>query len=121
MGATLFGTPGMKGDIRVSGLVSVLIVLLVVVVGLVLYRLGGSRPGPPDAKPGDGWDKRPPPPDPPDPNRPQGGIPLDDAMPARARLRGTGRIAARPGWERRRAREPERAPARNARPEEEIR
>jgi hypothetical protein len=110
MGATLFGTPGLKGGIQMSGLVSVLIVLVVALVGLMLYR--GSRPGPSNPNPGDGWRKGPPPPDSPRPDRPRGGIPLSDAAPARVRLRGGGRLADKlPARERRPAREPERAPA----------
>lgn len=113
MGATLYSTPGLKGGIQTSGLLCILIVLLVVLVGVVLYRHGGSRPGPSDPSPGDGWGRRPPGPEPHGPNRPRGGIPLDDATPARVRLRGEGRIADKlPPRERRGAREPERAPVR---------
>jgi hypothetical protein len=111
MGATLFGTPGLKGGIQISGLVSVLIVVGVVFLGLLLYR--GSRPGPSDPNPGDGWRNGPPPPDAPRPDHPLGGIPLDDAAPARVRLRGEGRLAdLLPRRTRRPAREPERAPVR---------
>jgi len=111
-GATLFGTPEVHSGIKVSGLVSFLIVLSVVVAGLTLYRRGGSRPGPPDPNPGDGWSKGPRPPDPPGPDRPQGGIPLDDAVPARVRLRGRQQLAdKRRARSRRPAREPERTPA----------
>ena len=113
MGATLFMTPGLKGGVDVSGLGIVLFVVLVVIVGLILGRHRGSRPGPPDQNPGDGWRKRPPPPDSPRPNQPRGGIPLEDAVPARVRLRGRGRLADLvPRRERRPAREPERDPAR---------
>jgi hypothetical protein len=111
MGATLFATPGLKGGIQTSGLVSVLVVLLVVVVGFMLYR--GSRPGPPNPDPGDGWHDGPPPPDSPRPDPPRGGIPLEDASPARVRLRGRGRLADRvPRRARRGAREPARPPVR---------
>jgi hypothetical protein len=113
MGATLFGTPGLKGGIQTSGLVSVLIVLLVILLGFLLYR--GSRRGPSDPNPGDDW-RSGPPPDPPRPDHPRGGIPLDDATPARVRLRGRGRLAdLRPRRARRAAREPERTPVRTPR------
>jgi hypothetical protein len=113
MGATLFGTPGLKRGIQMSGLGSVLIVLVVAFFGLMLYRHGGSRPGPSDPSPGDGWGNGPRPPDPPRPDRPRGGIPLDDAAPTPARLRGEGRLADKlPARARRPAREPDRAPAR---------
>jgi hypothetical protein len=113
MGATLFGTPGLKHGSQISGLVCVLIVLVVVLVGLMLSRHGGQRPGPSDPNPGDGWGKGPRGPEPLGPEHPQGGIPLDDAAPARIRLRGRGRLADKlPARERRPAREPERAPAR---------
>jgi hypothetical protein len=115
MGATLFATPGLKGGTQLSGLVSLLIVLCVVVVGLIVYRHGGSRPGPSDPNPGDGWRKGPPPPHPPRPDHPRGGIPLEDAGPARVRLRGEARLADRlPARERRPARKPEREPVRSA-------
>ena len=111
MGATLFVTPGTKGGIDLSGVAIVVFVVLVVVVGLLLGR--HSKPGPPDPNDGDGWGKGPPRPEPFDPDRPRGGIPLDDAEPARVRLRGEGRMAdLRPRRARRPAREPDRAPAR---------
>jgi hypothetical protein len=111
MGATLFATRGLKGGIQISGLASVLIVVLVVLVGIILYR--GSRPGPSDPNPGDGWRDGPPPPDSPPPNHPRGGIPLDDASPARVRLRQRGRLRDKlPAPERRPAREPDRPPVR---------
>jgi len=113
MGATLYSTPGLKGGIQTSGLLCILIVIVVVLVGVALYRHGGSRPGPSDPNPGDGWGRRPPEPEPRGPTRPRGGIPLDDATPARVRLRGEGRIADKlPSRGRRGAREPERAPVR---------
>jgi hypothetical protein len=111
MGATLFGAPGLKGGIQTSGLLSVLIVVVVALAGVMLYR--GSRPGPSDPNPGDGWRRGPPPPDPRRPDQPRGGLPLDDAAPARVRLRGQGRLADElPTRHRRPAREPERPPAR---------
>ncbi len=110
MGATLFATPGLKGGIQMSGVVSILIVVAVALLGLMLYRR--SRPGPSDPNPGDGW-RGPRPPDSPQPDRPRGGIPLDDAVPARVRLRGRARLAdGLPRRDRRPAHEPERAPAR---------
>jgi hypothetical protein len=113
MGATLFGTPEVKGGIHVSGLVCLLIVLVVTSVGLILYRHGGSRPGPSDPNSGGGWGKGPPGPEPRDPHHPRGGIPLDDAAPARVRLRGEGRLAdARPARARRHTHKPDRAPRR---------
>ena len=115
MGATLFGTPGLKSGIDMSGLGILVFVVLVVIVGLILGRLRGPRPGPSDPSGGDGWGKGPPPPDPRRPDRPNGGIPLDDAAPARLRLRGRDRLAdGLPSRERRPAREPERAPVRDA-------
>jgi hypothetical protein len=111
MGATLFETPGLKRGIQISGLGSILIVLVVAAVGLMLYRHGGQRPGPSDPNPGGGWGNGPPPPDPLPPDRPPGGIPLDDAAPARVRLRSQGRLADKlPAQARRPAREPDRAP-----------
>jgi len=111
MGATLFATPGLKGGISLSGLAIVGFVVLVVIVGLILGR--HSRPGPSGPTDGDGWDKRPPGPEPLGPDHPRGGIPLDDAAPARVRLRGKARLAdLLPRRARRPAREPDRAPAR---------
>lgn len=113
MGATLFETPGLKRGIQISGLGIILIVLVVAAVGLMLYRHGGQRPGPSDPHPGDGWGNGPRPPDPPRSDRPPGGIPLDDAAPARVRLRGQGGLADKlPAQARRPAREPDRAPVR---------
>jgi hypothetical protein len=112
MGATLFGTPGLRSGINWPGLGVVVFVVLVVVVGLILGR--HSRPGPSDPELGDdGWGKGPPPPDSPCPDRPLGGIPLDDATPARVRLRGRARLADKlPARARRPVREPDRAPDR---------
>jgi hypothetical protein len=117
LGATLFGTRELKGGIQISGFVTVLIVVMVVIVVLLAIMLfRGSRPGPSDPNPGDGWRKGPPPPDSPRPERPRGGIPLDDAAPARIRLRGEGRLAdLLPRRPRRPAREPERTPTRTTR------
>jgi hypothetical protein len=110
MGATLFGAPGLKGGVDMSGLGIIVFVALVVLVGLILGR---SRPGPSDTNPGDGWGKGPPGPELHGPEKPRGGIPLDDAAPARVRLRGHGRLAdLLPRRPRRPAREPERSPVR---------
>jgi hypothetical protein len=74
---------------------------------------GGPSDGPPPDQGSDdgrGNDRRPPggPGE-----RPRGGIPLPDAMPARVRLRDHGRLAdLLPAPERRPAREPERPPVR---------
>ena len=113
MGATLFATPGLKRGIQTSGLASILIVLVVALVPVLLFRDRGSRPGPSDPDPGDGWGKGPPRPDAPRPDQPKGGIPLDDARPADVRLRGRGRLADhRPPRARRPARDPDRTPVR---------
>ncbi len=113
MGATLFATPGMKSGSQISGLVFVLIAVGVALTGLMLLRHGGPRPGPSDPNPDDGWGKGPRGPEPHGPKHPRGGIPLNDARPARVRLRSAGRLAdlvPRPA--RRPAREPDRAPSR---------
>src|ERR1700733_15024898 len=93
MGATLFAAPGMRTGGHISGLAVVLIVVVVALAGLMLARHGRPRPGPSDPNPDDGWGKGPRGPEPPGPERPRGGIPLDDAVPARVRLRGNGRLA----------------------------
>ena len=111
MGATLFATPGMKSSSQISGVVFVVIALVVALGGLMLLRRGGPRPGPSDPNPGDGWGQGPRGPEPHGPERPRGGIPLDEAAPARVRLRGNGRLAdLLPRRARRPAREPDRAP-----------
>jgi hypothetical protein len=110
MGATLFATPSVKGGTDLPGIALVVFVVLVVVVGLVLGR--HSRPGPSEPNDGEGWGKGPRGPEPQGPERPRGGIPLDDATPARVRLRGEGRLADKiPTRIRRPAREPNRSPA----------
>jgi hypothetical protein len=112
-GATLFTTPGLKGGISVSGVAVVLFVALVAACALGLGRRGGQRPGPSDPNAGDGWGNGPPRPDPPRPDRPPGGIPLDDATPARVRLRSRGRLAdGLPRRSRRASPEPDRTPMR---------
>jgi hypothetical protein len=109
MGATLLVAPHVHGGIQKSGIVSILLVVGVALIGLLVFR--GSRPGP--SNPGGGWRKGPPPPDSPGPEDPCGGIPLDEAVPARVRLRGEARLAdLLPKRSRRPAREPERAPVR---------
>ena len=86
MGATLFATPDMKGGgTSLPGIALLVVVVLVVVVGLVLGRF--SRPGPSDPNDGEGWGNGPRGPEPQGPERPRGGIPLDDAAPAPVRLR----------------------------------
>jgi hypothetical protein len=113
MGATLFATPGLKSGSQISGLVFVLIALAVAFTGLVLLRRRGPRPGPSDPNPDDGWGRGPRGPGPGGPEHPRGGIPLDDAAPARVRLRTAGRLAdLLPRRTRRPAREPDRVPAR---------
>jgi hypothetical protein len=114
MGATLFTTPGLKGGISMSAVGIVLFVALIALSALTLGRRGGPRRGPSDPNPGDGWGGGPRPPDPRRPDPPRGGIPLDDAAPARVRLRGKGRLSdALPGRARRPGREPERTPVRH--------
>jgi hypothetical protein len=111
MGATLFATPGLKGGVDRFDLAIVVFVVLVAAVGLMLVWRGGPRRGPSDPNPGDGWGDGPGPPDPPRPDHPGGGIPLDDAAPARVRLRDEGRLAdGVPGRARRPAHEPDRPP-----------
>jgi hypothetical protein len=114
MGATLFATPGLKGGVGMSDLAIVVFIVLVAAVGLILVRRGGPTRGPSDPNPGDDWGDGPGPPDPPRPHHPRGGIPLDDAAPARVRLRSDGRLAdGLPGWVRRPAHQPDRTPARD--------
>ncbi|MFL5860285.1 MAG: hypothetical protein ACJ780_05840 [Solirubrobacteraceae bacterium] len=113
-GVTLLTAPGMKGG--GSGLVHTLlslgIVLSLLVIPLALYRRG-SHPGASDADPGDGWRKPPEPPKPPSFRGPEGGLPLEKAVPARVRLRHGERLAdLLPRRARRGGREPERKPAR---------
>ena len=111
LGATLFSTPGMRTDHYWPGLLGVVMVLLVVVPPVVLF-VRGSRPGPPNSDGDDGGGGGLDPPSGPRP-KPQGGIPLDDAVPTRIRLRGPGRLADhRPTRVRRPAREPGREPDR---------
>ena len=111
-GATLFAAPGTKSSGGgFAAMLSLVILLALVLVPFVLF-CRSSKPGPPDLDAGDGWGKPPEPP--PDlPRGPQGGVPLDDAVQAGARLRGKGRLAdMRTARSRRPAREPERRPVR---------
>lgn len=97
--------------VDIAGLLYLVAVLVVVFLPLILGR-GGSPPGHSDSDSDDGWGRGPrQPPHPPSP--PKGGIPLDDAEPARVRLRDGGRLADRlPARSRRPAREPHRRPVR---------
>jgi hypothetical protein len=115
LGATLFSTPGLNSGVHILAVLGLLVVLVVVLVPLTLHR-GGSKPGPSDSDGGDGWGKGPQPPRTP-PEGPRGGIPLDDARPAHARLRGNGRLADQlPTRLRRSIREPDRKPVRESTP-----
>jgi hypothetical protein len=116
LGATLFANPGTSNDHYWPGLLGVVMVLLVIVPPLVLY-VRATRPGPPnsDGNDDDGGGGSQPPPGPSD--KPRGGIPLDDAVPSRIRLRGPDRLADhRSARVRRPAREPDRTPAREITP-----
>jgi len=97
------------------GLLNLVIVLGVVFSPMLFFRR--RRPGgPSDSDSGGGWRKRPPPSPPKPPVPPKGGIPLDDAQPARTRLRGHERLFdALPSRQRRPVREPERTPQRTRR------
>ena len=110
----------MPGKTQVSGvdipaLLNLVILLFVIFFPLILNR-GGPPPGPSDSDSDDGWGKGPRPPRTP-PDDPRGGIPLDDAVPARVRLRGHARLSdLLPARERRPTREPERRPVRQPSP-----
>jgi hypothetical protein len=116
-GATLFSTPGMKGGgVHISILLTIVCVVITVFVALALIQRSW-KPGPPDADPGDGWRRGPTEPRPDSPLGPRGGIPLDDAIPARVRLRGAARLTDMlPARSRRRVREPDRQPVREPMP-----
>ena len=76
--------------INILGLVYLLLVLAVVFLPMILGR-GGPSPGQSDSDSDGGGGSGPPrPPAPPD--APRGGVPLDDAEPARVRLRGHDRF-----------------------------
>jgi hypothetical protein len=103
--------PSHFGGLNLPGLLSVMLILGVVFAPVLFGRRGPS-PEQDDGGADDGGGPGGPPP----PNRPTrpppGGIPLDDAQPARVRLRTHERLADRRGvGERRRSREPEHAPA----------
>lgn len=90
---------------NLPGLLALVIILGVVFSPVLLCRRG-SDPDQSDGESDDGWGGGPPRrPDPPD--MPPGGIPLDDAHPARVRLRGHDRLPDRlPARVRRPAKEP---------------
>jgi hypothetical protein len=95
------------GGVNVLGLVYLVIVLAVMFLPMVLGRRGPSSGGS-DSDSDGGGGKGPWRPSGP-PNTPGGGIPLEDAEPARARLRGHERLAdLLPARMRRRSREPDR-------------
>jgi len=76
--------------VNVLGMIYLLLVLAVVFLPMILGR-GGPSPGQSDSDSDGGGGGGPPrPPMPPD--APRGGIPLDDAEPARVRLRGHDRF-----------------------------
>lgn len=117
MGATLFSTPGMKGGGHAPDAVILVAVVLAILVAVALYRICRSRPEPPNSDGDDGWRKRRPEPPCGPPDRPSGGIPLDDATPARVRLRDSATLADRlPARARRPAHEPGRTPVRETAP-----
>jgi hypothetical protein len=99
------------GGVNVLGAVY-LVIILALVFGPMLLGRRGQSPGQSDSDSDGGGGhgpSRPPPP----PNTPGGGIPLDDAAPARVRLRGHDRLAdLLPARARRRPREPDRTPVR---------
>jgi hypothetical protein len=93
------------GGVDVLGLVYLALVLAVIFLPMVLGR-PGPPPGQSDSDSDDGGGNGPGPPPTPS-NTPGGGIPLDDAEPARLRLRGHDRLSDRfPGRARRPSREP---------------
>ncbi len=124
-GAPLLATRGT--DIGASHIpvaltvVFAVVVFAIVAVGLVVALIQRSRrtSPPPDSEPGDGhgWGGRPRRPRPDSPGGPRGGIPLDDAVPARVRLRSGEKLAdLLPRRVRRPAREPDRRPVRERTP-----
>jgi len=103
--------PSHVGGVNLPGLLSV-VFILAIAFAPVLFGRRGSEPEQDDGEAGGGGGPGgPPPPDrPPGPS--PGGIELDDARPARVRLRTHERLVdGRRTGERRRSREPERAPA----------
>jgi hypothetical protein len=117
-GATLFAAPGMKSGPHVP--IALVVVSALIATGIVVALIQRSwKPSPPDPDPGDGpgWGRGPKRPRPDPPPGPVGGIPLDDARPARVRLRESARLAdLLPPRPRRGVREPERRPARERTP-----
>lgn len=105
------GKSQVTGGVDLPGLLSLVLVLAMVFWPVLLGRRG---PPPGQSEPGSGDDRGdgPPPPGTP-PRAPQGGIPLNDAEPARARLRDHRRLADRlPARDRRPTQVPDRPPAR---------
>jgi hypothetical protein len=104
--------PSQLGGLNWPGLLSVMLIL-VIAFAPVLFGRPGSAPEQDDGDSDDGGGPGGPrPPSRPIGPSPGGGIPLDDAQPARVRLRSHERITERRRVvERRRSREPERAPA----------
>ncbi len=99
----------MRSGNHLPGILSLAFVLVVLLLPLIFYRRGDSRPGPPNSEGDGGWGKGPEPP--PLPLGPSGGVPLDDAAQSQVRLRGNGRISdQRRSRPRRPAREPDRTP-----------
>jgi hypothetical protein len=98
------------------------IVFAVIAVSVAVAMLQRSwKPRPPRSDSDDDWRRGPDEPPPERPLGPRGGIPLDDAVPARVRLRGAGRLAdLRPARARRRVREPERQPVRETTPSQRV-
>ncbi|MGZ4188170.1 MAG: hypothetical protein ACXVFQ_09360 [Solirubrobacteraceae bacterium] len=102
------------GGVNLPGLLSVMLILVVAFAPVLFGRRGpASEQDDGDTDDDGGGPGGPPPPSRPT-GPPSGGIPLDDAQPARMRLRTHERLAERRrvgGGDRRRSREPERAPA----------
>jgi hypothetical protein len=102
--------PSQISGVDLPGLLALVITLAVVFAPLLLGR--SASPGQSDSEPGDGGGGGPRRPRKP-PNSPCGGIPLEDAEPARARLRNHDRLSDLvPGHSRRGSTEPVRPPTR---------
>lgn len=105
----------MSGDAQLMLMIAGMHLLGLVCAAVLLIPALRANPEPPRSSGpgsdgGGGSPRRPPVP----PEAPRGGIPLPDALPARARLREPGRLAERvPRRERRPAREPARTPPRD--------
>lgn len=103
------------GGVNILGLVYLLLVLAVVFLPMVLGRLG-PPPEESDSDSDDGGGGGPGPPPAPSNTPSGGGLPLDDAEPARWRLRGHDRLSDRlPARARRSSPEPMRKPGRTRR------